>query len=99
MGNVNHTRYQRGVVYQWRVLKDNQRQLPCHESVKVRVKVLEPGVQSRYCDRCGEWRYFILEPMPKMDHVLRLRWLTVDEVLAHEASIDDEIFAEVDWLT
>lgn len=92
MGNVNHQRYKRRTVSPWRVLKDNQRQLPCHKSVKVRIKVVEPGIQSRWCDRCETWVYFVLEPMtdPRFKDVLKLRWLTPVEAAEHEASIDNE---------
>ncbi len=99
MGNANHQRYLRRPVLKWRVLKDNQRQLPCHPSVRVRVKVLEPGVQSRRCDRCDAWRYFILEPMTgKMEGTLRLRWLSEEEVAVYEGEIDEAMLDEVDWL-
>jgi hypothetical protein len=61
----------------------------------VRVKVLEPGIQSRWCDRCQTFRYFILETMddPRFPDVLKLRWLTANEAADHEASIDDEDLA------
>jgi hypothetical protein len=81
MGNVKHTRYQRRAIPAWKVLKDNQRQLPCHPATPVRVKVLEPGIQSRWCDRCGTYRYFMLEAMndDRFPSTLRLRWLSVEE--------------------
>lgn len=74
--------------YAWRVAKDNKRQLPCHPAVRIRVKVLEPGVQSRWCDRCQAWRYFTLEPMANLDHTLKLRWLNDTEVKTHEETVD-----------
>lgn len=92
MGNVNHQRYKRRTVSVWRVIKDNQRQLQCHPSIKVRIKVLEPGVQSRWCDRCGEWRYFTLEPVndARFQDTLRMRWLSAAETAAHVAMADSE---------
>lgn len=98
MGNIKHTRYQQRTVSDWQILKDNRRQLQCHPAIKVRVKVLEPGVQSRWCDRCQTYRYFILEQVtdPRFqwgEGVLRLRWMTAEEAADHEAVIDDEDLA------
>jgi hypothetical protein len=88
VANRNNRRWANKPPVVWRVRKDNQRQLPCHQSVKVRIKVLVPGIQSRWCDRCGVWRYFTLEPMPKFDGMLQLRWLTDKEAKAHEQEAD-----------
>jgi hypothetical protein len=93
MGNTHHQRYKHTTVSNWRVLKDNGRQLPCHVSIAVRVKYVEPGVQSRWCARCQVWRYFTLEPMAgeKWEGVLRLRWLTDSETAEHEAGLDGDL--------
>lgn len=96
MGNIKHTRYQHSTVSEWRLLKDNQRQLPCHPSIKVRVKVLIPGIQSRWCDRCQDWRYFTLEELgdEKFQDVLKLRWLTSREaeLIVNALPHDDPAF-------
>lgn len=88
MANANNQRWANKPAASWRLKKDNLRQLPCHANVRVRVKVLEPGVQSRWCDRCDCYRYFDLQPMPKLEGVLALRWLTTVEGKAHEALAD-----------
>lgn len=64
----------------WRVLTDNQRQLPCHAATRVRIKYVQPGVQMRWCDRCEMWRFFDLVPLPGFDKVLKIRWMTDAEV-------------------
>lgn len=90
MSNQNNRRWLNKTATEWTVRKDNKRQLPCHQSVKVRVKVLVPGVQSRWCDRCKTWRYFTLEPMPKFPNMLQFRWLSDREAKAHEHEADQE---------
>lgn len=95
MGITKHQRWTIRTVSTWKLIKDNQRHLPCHPSVAVRVKVLEPGIQSRWCDRCQTWQYFDLQPMTdeRFPDTLRLRWLTKEEVMEHECSIDDDTWA------
>jgi hypothetical protein len=88
MGNANNVRWTHRHVSPWIVKQDANRQLPCHASVKVRVKVVEPGIQSRWCDRCGEWRYFTLEEMQMIPGTLRFRWLSDGEAEDHERQAD-----------
>jgi hypothetical protein len=59
----------------WKLLADNQRQLPCHPSVRVRIKIIEPGVQERWCNRCGQHKHFELQPTSTVG-LLKLRWFT-----------------------
>lgn len=75
----------------WRVAKSNNRALPCHPTVLVRVKVLEPGVQTRWCGRCEEWRYFNLYPAPKVEGILKLHWMTDSEIDQYIMAMDDEM--------
>lgn len=58
--------------------------------MKVRVKVIEPGIQSRWCDRCGTYRYFSLDPVTdaRLAGALRLRWLTSTEVAAYLETLE-----------
>lgn len=84
MGNRGNTKWSASHVQHWRVIDDNRRQLPCHPSIKVRVKINEPGVQARWCDRCGRTRYFRLAELPGMEGLLRLTWLSDSEALEHE---------------
>lgn len=91
MGTTKHQRYTTRTAPTWRLVKDNQRQLKCHPSIKVRVKVLEPGIQSRWCERCQDWRYFVLESVPdeRFANCLRLRWLTTLEAERYVNALDD----------
>lgn len=95
MANAGNQRWQQRDVPGWSLKSDNQRQLPCHPSVKVRVKVIEPGVQSRWCDRCQDYRYFTLEPMAMLTDTLKLRWLDQLEVAQYLADLDEP---EPEWL-
>lgn len=82
-------------------MHDKHRQLPCggksrkdegHDPVPVRVKVIEPGVQARWCEPCNKYRYFTLEATNQITEgglkVLRLRWLTDQESVAYESLSD-----------
>lgn len=91
MANRNNVRWTKKSPSRWRVIKDNKRHLPCHPAVLVRVKVLEPGVQSRWCDRCQTWRYFALEELVPGTWRLRLRWLTDQEAEDHERQTKEGI--------
>ena len=82
MTNQNNRRYLHRHISDYKLLSDNKRQIPCHPSIKIRVKIIEPGIQSRWCDRCQDYRYFTLELHPKFG-ALKLRWLTDMEVQEH----------------
>ena len=62
----------------WTMFKATKETPCCHQSV--RVKIVEPGIQNRKCQLCGEVNVFTLEPIGT--NKLRLRWLTDDEVEA-----------------
>lgn len=85
MANQNNRRWQQKHVPEHRLLSDNKRQLQCHPATKIRVKVIEPGVQARWCDRCKEYRYFILEFQPKFG-ALKFRWMSDREIEHHLAT-------------
>lgn len=61
----------------WRMQK-SPRELPCCKT-PIRVKIVEPGLQSRVCGYHHSTHYFRLEEMRMMPGTLRLRWVTTDE--------------------
>ena len=76
----------------YRLLHDTQRQLPCCAVVRVRVKIIEPGVQSRWCEVCRVWRFFRLSEVVSMPGLLKLHWLTDSEVVEYKAGLTGD-----DW--
>lgn len=62
----------------WKLLK-SKRETPCCQQ-RVRVTVVEPGVQYRRCGLCKRTNAFVLEQMAKLPDTLRMRWLSDDEV-------------------
>ena len=62
----------------WTMMKAKNETPCCHQSV--RVKIVEPGVQTRKCDLCKTVNHFTLEPSQMFPDRLRLRWLTDSEV-------------------
>ena len=62
----------------WRLMK-GKRETPCCRQ-QVRVKVVEPGYQDRYCPLCKTTSTFVLEEIGSLPGTLRLRWLTGGEV-------------------
>lgn len=52
----------------------------------MRVKIAEPGVQSRRCELCHRVNYFILESIARFPGTLWLRWITEHEAAEYEAA-------------
>lgn len=76
----------------WFLIKDNQRVLPCKRRegkkmvpclVRIRVRTVEPGPQSRTCPSCGKVHWFnLVETTQMRDGLvgLRFKWTTEREV-------------------
>ena len=63
---------------QWRVAK-GKRETPCCAQ-QVRVKIVQPGLQTRRCELCHQLNTFVLEELSAIPGTLRLRWLSAGEV-------------------
>lgn len=60
---------------EWRMTK-GKRELPCCGK-KIRVKIVEPGIQFRHCDRHDKTHYFELVPMQLTGtRALRFKWVS-----------------------
>ena len=62
----------------WKLMK-SKRETPCCQQ-RVRVTVVEPGVQYRRCDLCKRTNAFVLEQMATLPNTLRMRWLNDSEL-------------------
>lgn len=74
---------------QYRVVNSKRhRETPCCRQ-PVRVKIKEPGVQSRPCPLCHAVNYFVLEGSadPKWEGSLFMRWISADEAKRIEAGM------------
>lgn len=79
-------------------LQKSPRELPCCKT-PIRVKIIEPGLQSRKCELCKTVNYFMLEELMIVPGVLKLRWVSeaeaerylkavvTDEQLAHDVEL------------
>jgi hypothetical protein len=71
-----------------------KKETPCCQQ-SVRVKTVEPGLQSRKCELCLTVNWFVLEKIHNSfaEGVLKLRWLSDSEATAmqeaHEADLSN----------
>jgi hypothetical protein len=83
----------------WKVINNKrQRETPCCYQ-PVRVKIKEPGVQSRRCELCHAENWFVLEESPdeRWKGMLFMRWISAAEARGIEQGIaESDLLSDVD---